>query len=416
MNPSRHQAPASIRRVTARAYILLSVLACSSPVGCGGDSPTRVGIGPDFTSVVVGEDHTCGIVEGGRAYCWGFNQSGQLGDGTNTDRFTPTAVAGQHTFTSLNAGITHTCGLTSDGTLYCWGRNSEGQLGDGSTSERNVPTPVSGGRTFVAVSAGGLHTCALTAEGIAYCWGSASDGQLGDGRSGVGEFALQPTRVTGGLRFDSLSAGGLHACGVTREGAVHCWGSDSAGALGTEATETCEDGLGNLAPCSATPVAVTGGSGFTSVSAGVAHTCGVAIGGTAFCWGRNRTGQLGDGTTNPSFVPAAVAGGLAFMSISAGNGHSCGLLAANGIRCWGANHRGQIGDGSEETRLAPTAVNDQHTHIAIGAGGAHTCALSATGTAYCWGLNREGELGVESTEETCSGAPCSRTPLPVRVN
>jgi alpha-tubulin suppressor-like RCC1 family protein len=95
-----------------------------------------------FVRVISGWYHNCGLTATGAAYCWGFNFTGQLGDGTTTDRHTPTPVAGGLTFASLALGVNHTCGVTTAGDLYCWGSNAFGQLGDGTTIDRAVPTAV----------------------------------------------------------------------------------------------------------------------------------------------------------------------------------------------------------------------------------------------------------------------------------
>jgi len=382
--------------------------------GCDGGSP----IGPDgtpaFAAVESGEDHTCGLSEGAVALCWGLNQRGQLGDLSNEDRFQPAQVASDLAFRWLSAGISHTCGITTDGLASCWGRNAESQLGDNSHEDRNAPAVVSGNLVFVKLSAGGLHTCGLTTPGTAYCWGSGAQGQLGSGSSGVGVGSGVPTPVSGELSFETLDVGGLHSCGITKEGTLHCWGSDSSGALGTTDDERCDDGLGNLTPCSATPVPVSSARAFASVSAGVAHTCAVTRDAAALCWGRNVEGQLGDGSTVSHATPVTVTGDLQFIAVSAGNTHSCGVTMGGDAYCWGGNHRGQLGDGSVSNRTSPSLVVGELDFVSVSAGGAHTCGLTTGGAVYCWGQNADGELGVETTSDVCINVPCSRTPVRVR--
>lgn len=191
-----------------------------------------------FTSLVDSRDHRCGLVADGKAYCWGNNRSGQLGDGTAgsatdyraADRSVPVAVLGGRTFASLSAGGSHTCGLTRAGTAYCWGANSQGQLGDDTsgngdwsdtTANRSTPVAVLGGRTFTSIAVGGHHTCALEAGGVAYCWGLNQDGQLGDGTTGTtGTNRVTPTAISGTLTFATITAGRHHTCGVTVGGAA----------------------------------------------------------------------------------------------------------------------------------------------------------------------------------------------------
>lgn len=110
--------------------------------------------------------HSCGVTTNGLACCWGFNGNGQLGDGTTTDHLGPVAVAGGLGFRTVSpAGSSHTCGLTTDDRAFCWGSNEFGQLGDGTTTDRPTPTAVLGGLTFKEVSAGGSHACGLTTAG-----------------------------------------------------------------------------------------------------------------------------------------------------------------------------------------------------------------------------------------------------------
>ncbi len=275
-------------------------------------APVAVTDGLSFATVSAGSDHTCGITTAGAAYCWGNNTSGQLGNGTTNPTGganpNPVAVLGGLSFTVVSAGgvqqTGHTCGVTTAGAAYCWGNNSSGQIGDGTTTDRASPVAVLGGLSFVVVSAGGpggySHTCGVTAGGAAYCWGNNSSGELGDGTTND---RTSPVAVVGGLSFAGVTVGGEleratgHTCGVTTGGAAYCWGSNNYGKLGAGTT-----------PSSASPVAVLGGLRFSGVSAGSEHNCGVTVNNVAYCWGGNWQGQLGTGNVSDSSVPVKVAG------------------------------------------------------------------------------------------------------------
>src|SRR5919108_385350 len=178
--------------------------------------------------------HTCGVTTDDRAYCWGVNFLGQLGDGTTSLSLTPVAVAGGLRFRQVSVGDDHTCGVTTDYQAYCWGANSAGQLGDGNledcggfnppctdpptTANRLTPVRVRGGLQFRQVDAGKWHTCGVTTDGRAYCWGNNYYGQLGNGMTGdAGRYTDQPipVAVVDGHRFRQVSAGVSHTCGVT---------------------------------------------------------------------------------------------------------------------------------------------------------------------------------------------------------
>ena len=362
------------------------------------------GGGLSFTSLSAGNSHTCAVTPSGAAYCWGWNASGQLGDGTSLDRHSPEPVAGGITFASVSSGsggltfsgpvIAHTCGLTPTGVAYCWGNNDYGQLGDETTISRSQPTPVHGGLTFASLSLGMDHTCGLTSAGLAYCWGANFDGALGDGTT---THRQSPAAVAGGLTFLNISAGQGHTCGVTAAGAAYCWGRNATYQLGDE-TQTNR----------LTPVAVHGGVAFVGVSAGKAYSCGVTPAGAAYCWGYNATGQLGDGTAIHKPIPTAVVTppGIHFESIDAGFDNTCGL-AGDAVFCWGANASGELGDGTKTEHHTPTAVAMPPgvTFASVSTGWVHTCALTMTGTAYCWGWNGHGQLGDGTTTDHLTPEP-----------
>jgi len=345
--------------------------------------------------IAAGNDYTCALTSSGAAYCWGANGQGQLGDGTKTDHARPAPVSGNLRFLALSAGAEHVCALTAAGTSYCWGSNGSGELGTGSASGpescpviasppaacSTVPVAAAAGLTFVAVSAGGAHTCGLTAGGAAYCWGDNLAGQLGDGTQNP---RLNPTPVSGGLSFASISAGALiHTCGLTTAGAAFCWGSDQYGQLGD----------GDSATFHPSPRAVGGGHTFQAIVAGASHTCGVTLTGAAYCWGYNNFGQLGDTTTTDAnrSSPFPVQGGVLFTSVIPGSYHTCGLTGSGVAYCWGNNFDGELGDGHTDEAHSPVLVQSGFaSYVSLSLGIDHTCAMSDDDVAFCWGVSAAG--------------------------
>jgi alpha-tubulin suppressor-like RCC1 family protein len=347
-----------------------------------------------------GDLHTCGVTTDDRAYCWGANVWGQLGIGTSTGpedcgnpcSTRPVAVLGGLRFRHVSVGDRFTCGITTDDRAYCWGRNVEGQLGDGSQTLRFRPVPVAGTRRFRQVRAGANHACAISPADVAFCWGWNGQGELGDGTTTQ---RLTPVRVAGGLQWRLLSADFLHTCGVTTANRAYCWGSNTTGALGDGTT------TGRLQP-----VPVSGGLPFRQIDAGLFHTCGVTTGDLAYCWGRNGNGQLGDNTMTSHPTPTSVFGRLRrYDHVSAGGSFTCGVTRPGRGFCWGHNLAGELGTGTIAFRLTPTPLAVDLSLTQVSAGWLSTCGVTTDHRAYCWGENSDGQLGDGTTTQRLTPVP-----------
>ena len=251
-------------------------------------------------------------------------------------------------------------------------------------SERATSDPFSVSLAFDVVSAGVAHTCGIAAAHT-YCWGVNEFGQLGDG-STTWELLLFPTLTSGGHAFAAVDAGRSHTCALKATGSAYCWGANGYGQLG--------DGTGSTR---FSPTPVIGGITFATISVGDSHTCGLTPAGAAYCWGANSRGALGDGTTTTRLAPVAVAGGLSFKVISAGITHTCAITTALVAYCWGENYAGALGDGTETNSSTPAQVSGGASFVGISAGQWYTCAITGTGAAYCWGANFAGYLGDGTT-------------------
>ena len=366
-------------------------------------TPVAVGGLPGAVkAIVAGYEHTCALTQAGAVWCWGFNRSGQLGNGTRTDSSVPAAVGGLLSGVTAIAAGDHTCALTSAGAVWCWGANTLGELGNGTTTSSDTPEAVRGLPSDVtAIAAGGAHTCALTSAGAMWCWGANRAGQLGDGTTTPSDVRVAVDGLPSGVT--AIAAGGIHTCALTSAGAVWCWGANSAGQLG-DGTRTDRS----------VPVAVSGlpPLGVTAIAAGGNHTCALTSAGAVWCWGANRAGQLGDGTTTNRSVPVAVSGlpPLGVTAIALGDGHTCALTSAGAVWCWGANSAGQLGDGTTTNRSLPVPVGGLPAGVtAIAAGGEHTCALTSAGAVWCWGYNFYGQLGNGTTTDSTTPVSVSGT-------
>jgi len=278
--------------------------------------------------------HTCGLTTGGQAYCWGSGDTGALGNGDENVLGSPTAlpVVGGHTFAKLVAGGSHTCGITPVGALYCWGGNFDGQLGVGNTDDSFAPVAVAPGTIFSDVALGLWNTCALTSAGDALCWGSNANGVLGSGTAAASESS--PVAVSGGHRFIALDEYGSFVCAIDDDDALWCWGRNDTGQLGD----------GSFVDANV-PVPVDTLETFASVATGAHHTCAITTAGTTRCWGDGAYGQLGHGVLEQSSVGVDVLGGLPFVRVLAGSHFGCGELASGGIYCWGDASTSQPGGG-----------------------------------------------------------------------
>jgi alpha-tubulin suppressor-like RCC1 family protein len=359
-----------------------------------------------FTSIAAGGAHTCALTGSGGAYCWGRDESGQLGvpppsticlpdQGGFPCGLVPFPVNGGLSFVQLAAGDSHTCGLTSDGSAWCWGSNSEGQLGDNSFTSRNAPVAVATALRFTSIDAGYRHTCGLTSGGVAWCWGRNNEGQLGDGSTTRRSTPVQVAMPVGVAWQQIVAAGGnerAFTCALADGGKAYCWGSNGRGQLGR--------GTQDFDPHS-TPAAVSGALTFASIAGGLSdHACALTLAGAAYCWGGNSFGELGDGSGVESFRPLAVIGGIAFQKLATGSGVTCALTSAGAAYCWGQNVLGAVGDGTTATRRTPVPVIGGRQFESISTGYQHVCARTVTGTLYCWGSGRTGQLGINNATTT----------------
>jgi alpha-tubulin suppressor-like RCC1 family protein len=344
---------------------------------------------------------------------WGYNSSGQLGNGTTTISRVPGAVAGLSEVTAIAAGGEHSLALLANSTVKAWGANREGQLGNGTTASSKVPLAVTGLSNVVAIAAGREHSVALLANGTVMAWGCNEEGELGGGTNAL-KSAI-PVAVKGLTGVTAIAAGGDFSLARLSNGTVMAWGAGDEGQLG--------NGKRNK---SITPVVAKGVSGAVAVAAGREHALALLSNGTVMSWGSNLAHQLGMPTkfkvvkeeeetfleeeeqpeNNP--VPEPVGALSGATAVAAGAEHSLALLGDGEVMAWGANSNDQLGNGTQGgISNVPTAVGGLSGVTAIAAGAQHTLALLSSGSVEAWGYNPDGQLGNGSN---------MNSPVPVAIS
>ncbi len=397
--------------------------------------------GDPWVSIAASRYHLCLERESGQLDCWGWNDFGQLGDGTtDSSELDRTVTGGPAVLRDVAVGVRHSCAIDDAGEPWCWGDNGEGQLGDRSLERRPSPARVmglerarrvfmSGGDGHVITADGRLRNwqsgttgatlvdgvervlmgtghggvqCIIDAEGVVTCWGRVDEGGLGVGPTTIGQVVPRTALSVPPARSVSLSA--EHGCVVAREGTVHCWGTNESGAVGDGTTERRD-----------TPVQAVGIDEIVEVSVGggayseTHHTCALRRDGRVFCVGDGSAGQLGDGLSLSSLTWVEVEGIDDATAIHAGSAHTCALRSDGTVWCWGLGLWGQLGRGPAALVSAtPEPVLDLEGVVQISGADNSTCARLRSGSVTCWGDTTFGQLGAP-TAETNGGF----TPHPV---
>jgi alpha-tubulin suppressor-like RCC1 family protein len=370
------------------AALIVGLMVVALPVTL--QSPQRANAAPmtGFTRVETNGNHSCATKSDATVWCWGLNSSGQLGDGTTTNRSRPVQVLDLADVVSVDTGYDYACALKLDTTVWCWGGNGNSSLGDGTTTNRSRPVQVrdSTGLSYLTgvtqVSTGYGHACVVKSDGSVLCWGWNHYGILGSG----GPASSIPKVVPNITTATQVRAAAWHACAVLANAQMSCWGyrfNTSAGLTGI------------------TLLSVTKGQ----------HMCAIASEQTLKCWGYNDHGQVGVNNTTEQASPLTVAGFADVISVSVNNHTTCVVKADGTPWCWGWNAFGQVGVPGSASQLAPVVVSGVTGVSQISAGYSHTCAVLTDTTIKCWGDNRWGQLGDGTTTSTYSAVTVSSPPV-----
>ncbi len=327
------------------------------------------------------------------ALSWGYNFSGQLGNGTTTVTGcacvpAPGQIAGLSGVTALAGGGSHSLALGSDGTVWAWGLNGSGQLGNGTVSANScacVPSagPVTSLSGVAAVGAGFDHSLAAKTDGTVWAWGDNYFGELGNG--GTSHNSSVPGQVVGLSGATAVAAGTNYSLALKNDGTVWAWGINDRGELGN----------GSAVPYSTTAVQVSNLSGVRAIAAGSKFALALKNDGAVWAWGANDLGQLGNATPTTSGTPVQVSSLSGVVAIAAGLEHGLAVKTDGTVWAWGANQDGELGNGtSGNTSSTPVQVSSLSGVTAVAAGQAYSLALKSDGTVWAWGRNPFGELGI----------------------
>jgi len=346
---------------------------------------------PLYNTLIIAGGSSNGV--GGTAWVMGRGNSGAIGDGYATNRTSPTSVVGGHRFVSGSIYNGSVVAIKIDGSAWAWGSNSYGQLGVGDTSNRSSPTSVVGGHNFVQVTRTNRNAAGLRSDGTVWCWGINESGIIGDGYNGFIYSRSSPTSVIGNHSFIKVVGGAEygvnHFVALKADGTAWCWGANYYGNLG--------EGYSDFQYHRSSPVSVIGNHSFIDI-ASTLISLGLKADGTVWGWGGSGTYGVGvgDNTTNSRSSPTSVAGEHSFVSVFGGGNKTVGGKKADGsLWSWGGQFiyswaYGSVGDNTSNSRSSPTSVIGDHSFTNVPTS---TVGVKDDGQIWAWGDNKYGNIG-----------------------
>ena len=301
-------------------------------------------INREFKEISLGGSHSLAIDNEGQLWAWGNNSSGQLGDGTTSNKNNPTRITENIKYKEISAGRNHCIAIDSEGNLWVWGDNSRGQLGDGTTISKNIPNKVEFQVKFCQAQASGrLYSMAIDNEGNLWSWGLNDQGQLGDGTTINKNI---PTKIEIDTTFKKFSIGENHSIAVDNRGILWAWGNNYYGQLGDKTTK---DKL--------VPTKIKENTIFQNVLAGSQFSIGIDENYNLWTWGTNDKGQLGiNSKQTESSIPINIMKNNKFIEIYTGIAHCIAKDNEENLWSWGDNSYGQLGDKTTMNKLAPVEI------------------------------------------------------------
>ena len=330
-----------------------------------------------------GNDHSAALQSDGTLWAWGNNYSGQLGDGTTGNKYTPVQIGTATDWLTVSTGGAHTIAMKSDGTLWTWGSNAGGQLGNGTTTNQNAPVNSMG----LAVSDSVSPTVMVSMPSATITHNTPVSYTVTYTDTSFANSTLTPAMIT--LNTSGTARGQVMVTGTGATRTVSIYNIAGNGTLGISLSAgSAVDQAGNPAPAAGPSATFTVDDSLPlqpQLSAGGSHTAVIKSNGTLWTWGGNGNGQLGDGTTTTRVSPVLVASPTPWALVSAGDAHTLAIKADGTLWAWGKNTSGQVGNGTTTDRLTPAQIGTGTTWIAVAAGASHSVALKSDGTLWGWG-------------------------------
>ena len=372
------------------------------PIGADCSSPIQVGSLTDWKQVACGNDHTASVKTDGTLWTCGYNNDGQLGDGTTVPKSSPVQVGTLTDWKQVSAGFGQTAATKTDGTLWTWGYNGFGALGDGTGTNQSSPVQVGSLTDWKHVVCGGYHTAAIKTDGTLWTFGLNNCGQLGSGTSILEWSPVQVGSLTDWIqvtcRYETTQA-------TRSNGTMWSCGYGGSGQLGTE---------GQILQDYSSPVQISSLANWNQISCGDFHTAAINTTGELWSWGANSVGQLCDGTVVDKLSPVQIGSLSKWQQVSCGHNYTAAIKANNTLWLGGLNDYGQLGTStlgwltSMQLMLgkfgesADWEVIDPSETLMIAGWGDTVHAIKTDGTLWGCGYNGFGQLGDGTTVDKSS--------------